>query len=107
MVTATDLAWGHLHDAALVGIDVDWDSGEVTVRLRVPHHERARITARAARLLECPREQPWGPSASVNEVRRIAHGAEPTSRLEIEMQSGDMIVIVAAIFELADDQATA
>jgi hypothetical protein len=37
--------------------------------------------------LVLPREHPWGPSASINEVR------DKPESCEIEMQSGDVIVI--------------
>jgi hypothetical protein len=82
-----------LHDATLVGITLDWAAGHLTVALRTATGPAA-IRASGVSGVEVPRHQPWGPSASVNEVRL---GDE---RLEIAMQSGDQIVIEAQELEL-------
>jgi hypothetical protein len=99
----TDLSWELLHDATLVGIEMAWDSGDVVVHLRTglspfPH---VQIKGISVRRIECPRNHPWGPSVSVNTVRgpsRTTDGA--ANRIEIEMQSGDTLIVEATAFEL-------
>jgi len=49
--------------------------------------------------LHVPQVKDWGPSVSVNNVRGPLNGAAGRKRLEIEMQSGDVIVIEAAAFD--------
>lgn len=86
--------WPSLHDATLMAILFDWGSGEVRVRLLLSDEsaQEAEIVVRACRMLRCPRKESWGPSVSINEVRWLLseqHGP----RLEIEVQSGDVIEI--------------
>ena len=64
--------------------------------------EMCLITGRATTMLTCPREQSWGESASINEVRGPVGDGE-NKRLEIEMQSGDVIVAIASEFVLGPD----
>jgi len=99
-----ELSWERLHDATLVGLECSWESGDVTLRLRtgLPATPRVDIRGLAGRLLLCPRRHPWGPSISVNEVRKPTRSSDNTGwRLEIEMQSGDTIVVEAGEFQLA------
>jgi hypothetical protein len=85
-----------LHDATLEIVSLDWRGGVAEVRLK---SASAVVVLRASAVtrLSCPRLHPWGPSSSVNEVRssRIARGRYA---LEIEMQSGDVILIEAGSF---------
>lgn len=58
------------------------------------------ITAAGTTELVCPRRHPWGASVSINEVR----GPEPHDggvRLEIEMQSGDVLALAAQMITCA------
>ncbi len=98
------LAWDRLHDAVLVELRSSWESGDVIIRLRTGLSSApvASVVGVSARRVEWSRTQPWGPSASVNAVR----GPSPTSdreasRLEIELQSGDTLVLEAKELELA------
>lgn len=83
-----------LHDATLEAVAVDWSLGEAIFTFR-QYREGApgvsRLVVSELTTLHLPREHPWGDSVSVNEVT-------PTNRdsgieLEIEMQSGDKIVV--------------
>jgi hypothetical protein len=90
----------NLHDATLLDVVLTWGkTAGVEVRFRDCGPRIVRLRARNARLLSCPHENPWGPSVSVNEIR----GPEPrdgdTQRVEIEVQSGDTIVIESQDFE--------
>ena len=84
-----------LHDATLLDLEVDWVQARVVVFVRL-HQRRARFTLENVSHIECPRAEPWGPSASINAARATAGG------LEIEMQSGDTIRIVGELRDVAD-----
>ncbi len=87
-----------LHDATLERLSLDWASGRAEVLLRTA---TGNVILRASGVtnLVCPRLHPWGPSSSVNEARGLRAG-EGDSVLEIEMQSGDVIVIEATSFAI-------
>jgi hypothetical protein len=98
-----ELSWGQLHDATLVRLECRWEDGCTTVHLRtgVSSFPEAQIVANGARRIECPRLHPWGASVSINEVRGpVTLPDEQGSRLEIEMQTGDVIVLEAEAFRL-------
>jgi hypothetical protein len=80
-----------LHDATLVGFEVDWATGELRCRFDVWIGELTAISLRAQNLrnLKCPRLFPWGESVSVN--RATTRRSENQIVLLIEMQSGDLI----------------
>lgn len=99
----SELTWNQLHDATLVRIEFHWERGDVVVHVRTgqPSISNVHIVAQSGRHVDCPRLHPWGPSVSINEVR----GPTPildgkAHRLELEMQSGDVIAIEAAEFRL-------
>lgn len=91
------------HDATLKNATLDWESGTTTMRFVLcgqPARE-ATITMRETADLKCTRQFPWGKSVSVNrlDVQKLDSG----DRLEIEMQSGDKIVITGKeVLEKAD-----
>jgi 6-phosphogluconolactonase (cycloisomerase 2 family) len=94
VVTAhIDAQLERLHDAVLVGIEIRWADGIATVTLRVPAGVE-RIVIEQMTLARCPRSFDWGRSASVN-TARIEEGSQGL-HLEIEMQSGDVLVFDAA-----------
>ncbi len=94
--TWTDL----LHDGTLIGLRFDWDQGRAALIVRTASSPNVKIVASGVRSVTIPRREPWGPSASINEVRRPAAGSGDVPRLEVEMQSGDVIVIEASAFHL-------
>lgn len=99
-----ELTWERLHDATLVGLESSWESGEIIVKLKtgLASAPTAELKGFSGRLVQWPRKHPWGPSVSINEVRGPTLAQEDnTLRLEIEMQSGDTIVLEAAEFQLA------
>jgi hypothetical protein len=80
-----------LHDAVLLGIELLWAEGTVTVGVKATSGPKRIVVQQVTRLV-CPREYPWGRSVCINEVRfRTPSGAR--LQLEIEMQSGDVIEI--------------
>ncbi|WNZ59714.1 hypothetical protein QEG98_27220 [Myxococcus sp. MxC21-1] len=99
-----NIKWDRLHDATLVSVTTEWASGETHVRVRLSEEAArgAEIHVTGATLLRCPREQPWGPSVSINEVRLLAQ-QNGLQRLEIEVQSGDVIEIEGDTVDLNVD----
>ena len=87
-----DLSTMSLHDATLLGLHFEWASGTCRIDLHgaPSHSEPFSITIAGVTRLEIPAEFPWGPSVSVNEFRALKGGG-----VEIEMQSGDTIRVVA------------
>lgn len=75
-----------LHDATLKGVEFDWDSGEVVLRVRTQEGDTTFVFQDVVSL-EVPRRNPWGQSVSINGVTNSAE------LCEIEMQSGDTILI--------------
>lgn len=75
-----------LHDATLEHVTVDWNTGEVVLEVKT---QEGSQTFKFEEIvgLELPRKHPWGPSVSINEIR------DTPESCEIEMQSGDRIVI--------------
>lgn len=88
-----------LHDATLKSIVICWESGEVVLSLAMggPAWDRPRIVATGTVSFTCTREEPWGHSVSVNSatIVPIETSCGTKQRVRIEMQSGDLIEIVA------------
>jgi hypothetical protein len=90
-----------LHDALLKNVAMDWTGGNVIIDALVfrPGRDRAAepctLIWSGVRRLIVNRELPWGPSNFINSAK-----FEAPSTYEIEMQSGDHIVIEATAFAL-------
>lgn len=67
----------------------------IGLRLGAPWARFWRIEASGVTHLLCPRAHPWGPSVSINEARWRADSASGRQTLELEIQSGDTIVLEA------------
>jgi hypothetical protein len=89
-----------MHDWILVGIDLDWVEGSACLRFRAASVDRAIIAIGLTEFF-APRRQEWGPSAHVMNSKRSGRG-ERDERLEIQMQSGDVIVIAAAKIQMPE-----
>lgn len=89
-----------LHDAMLIRVCVEWGSGVcVLVARRSPEKGgEVAIEVTGMRRLECPHHLPWGPSLSINTARCTTNGTEVL--LEVELQSGDVILIEGAAIRL-------
>jgi len=92
-----------LHDATLLRVEVLWgETAEASFTFRAGGSRVVTLRVGGMTSLACPHANPWGPSVSVNEVRgpeRVDGGSE---RLEIEMQSGDTIVVDGRAWEWSD-----
>jgi hypothetical protein len=90
----------NLHDATLLGLSLTWGKQPaLTVRFRTSGLLIVTLTAQRVKLLHCPQVAPWGPSVSVNDVRGPRDAGNGFQRFEIEVQSGDVIVVEAQRFE--------
>ncbi len=92
-----------MHDWTLVSVSVDWKAGAVVLALDGPL-KASTLVARGVRDFHMPRRFEWGPSVSVNETNGPSAVADGLYRLAIEMQSGDIIEIVAEGFDFPDPQ---
>ena len=87
-----------MHDWTLKTVTVDWSAGSVTIELQTAGMPKV-LRAYEVAELRVPRRQAWGPSVSVNECDGpTAH--DGLSRVSIEMQTGDVIELIAARFAM-------
>jgi len=84
-------------------ITVDWESGTVRIRLSW-ESEQHDLVATGLRNLKLPHEFPWGPSNWINKLIGLEEIYGGQLRLGIEVQSGDVIEIVAEKFNLPPDR---
>lgn len=92
-----NIEWGQLHDATLKTITVSWQDSLVRLEFITsdgPNHV-VSIAAIGVSKVIIPHEKPWGDSVSVNEIRLLQSPTKEGIQLEIEMQSGDTILIEA------------
>ena len=87
-----------MHDWTLKRIEFDWKQASVTMGLEDTTFASRNLVAEGVQELQVPRTNDWGPSVSVNEVLTIDSLPSGLQRLRIEMQSGDVIQIVAVRF---------
>lgn len=92
-----------MHDWTLTLITIDWISGSGYLRIRGNERER-EIRFQGIRRLVVPREFPWGHSLSINTVDGPIE-LQGKLQLKIEMQSGDVIEIIADSFDVPSTDA--
>ncbi len=91
-----------LHDSIVKDILIDRKEEFVVIRITTaelyfPETEGVSIIAEKVSSFTCPMKNPWGRSCSINEV------VKKGNRLEIEMQSGDTIMVEAESFKLVKE----
>jgi hypothetical protein len=87
-----------MHDWTLNKVDFEWKLARVVLELKDSASEIRTLVADGVAELYVPRKNEWGPSVSVNEVFEIEELSSGLKQLKIEMQSGDVIQIVASQF---------
>jgi cobaltochelatase CobT len=90
-----------MHDWTLVSVDLDWAAGLVRLGLRAASLER-QIVAHDLIEFSAPRRQEWGPSRFIYSSKGPTSVQAGSERLEIQMQSGDVIVIVARKIQMPE-----
>jgi hypothetical protein len=81
----------NLHDATLVAVRVNWADGTCIVEVDHWTLGICLLTFSLISHLTLPRKQDWGRSVSINSFSMPSSG-----RYEIEVQSGDVIIIEAS-----------
>jgi hypothetical protein len=89
-----------MHDWTLKMINYEWHSARVSLELEDLTSSSKVIVAEGVRDLHVPHTNEWGQSVSVNEVSEVELLQSGLRRLRIEMQSGDVIQIVALQFTI-------
>ena len=84
-----------MHDWTFSSLSVDWKTGDASLVFLNPESQPAPVVIRGISLLNLPRKREWGMSVSVNSVSGPVALADGNVRIEIEMQSGDLIEIIA------------
>lgn len=93
-----------LHDAVLREVVVDWKNRACRIHVAA-FLDRAKVavpctlTWTAVREVRIPMLSPWGPSVSINSQSRAG-----ASRFQIEVQSGDVIMIEAESGRFESDE---
>jgi len=90
-----DPRYSHLHDGTFLSLAFDWKKSDCTVSIKL-HTGLVTLTWRAVTHLSITKEQPWGPSVSVNSLKQLAEHS-----WVMEIQSGDELRIDARILELS------
>ena len=89
-----------LHDAILKHIKIDWEQGVLSLELELHESIRQELAPELSLVfygfkeMRCPRNFPWAPSDSVNGVE-VQLYQDNFKKCNIEMQSGDVISIIA------------
>jgi hypothetical protein len=96
---AKDLGFRTMHDWTLISLHVEWKSGELRIELKSNGGSHI-LAARGLQKLQLSRDFSWGPSVSINRVDGPTKLANGTVQLTLEIQSGDLIEIVAAAIEV-------
>jgi hypothetical protein len=79
-----------LHDATLKAVRIAWAEGRCVLELSSSKAPSCELIFTGVSELHVPRHYPWGPSVSVNAVRRVKDHT-----FEVEVQSGDILRIEA------------
>jgi len=84
-----------LHDASLLAVHVVWADGRCVLQLETGDRGEVALVFSGVTEANLPRNQPWGPSTLINAMRKLGHDA-----FEVELQSGDVLRMHAAAWEL-------
>jgi hypothetical protein len=79
-----------VHDAVLAAIYISWEAGRCDLRIHPVGTTSHLLVFEGFTALEFPKQEPWGPSSSINAVREPKQG-----QFEIELQSGDVLRVLA------------
>jgi hypothetical protein len=88
-----------MHDWTLRSVILEWKEARVTLLLE-SHAGDEAVVATGVADLHVPRIEEWGPSVSVNHATGPLATEDGLQCLEIEMQSGDVIRIVASSLQM-------
>jgi len=89
-----------MHDWTLVDILVRWKEATAVVSLVDGSSAVREIRCAGVNKVSVSRDLPWGPSNSVLEFKGPRSSGGQGMQIVIEMQSGDLVEIVAQSFDL-------
>ena len=92
-----------MHDWTLLSVQVDWETGRAELIFSCYLRDAVSLVVEGLVDLHLPRRHDWGPSVSINTVKGPSATDGGLQALEIEMQSGDYIRIVAASFRMPSE----
>lgn len=93
-----------MHDWIFEAIFVDWKQSRVQLCFENIDGQKVTILVEGMVDVHVPQKRPWGPSICVNSVAGPLDAGNGLRTLQIEMQSGDIISIVAQIFNMPAQQ---
>lgn len=85
-----------MRDWTLLSIHLDWAAAEATLLLLDRTSAQRRLVARGLTFFHLEREEPWGPSNSIDEMTQMAGASGQPLALSMKMPSGDWIRLGAA-----------
>jgi hypothetical protein len=88
-----------MHDWILKSISIDWGDNRVVFLVSWNHREK-RIVAEGFSNLNVPHREEWGRSVSINRLSGPSRAQNGKQSIEIEMQSGDTISVIANSIEV-------
>lgn len=88
-----------LHDSKLRSLSLDWKRGWARLQICAWNDVSVQISARKVAAVNAPRHEPWGPSDFI--LSAYFSEAEGRSGLTIEMQSGDVVQLLAGDIDVA------
>lgn len=83
-----------MHDWIVLSVNLDWKSARAVIKFRSDKGEES-LVADGVVVLNVTQRNVWGPSVSVNGLVGPHETEDGKTKTEIEMQSGDRIVVVA------------
>jgi hypothetical protein len=88
-----------MHDWVLLSVLFEWEAGRLTISFD-RYEGKETLVANSVVELQVPQLNEWGPSICVNRVNGPIVIDKGLHSLEIEMQSGDVVRIVAQSFQM-------
>jgi len=92
-----------MHDWMLIEISLNWEAASVSVVFENQMSLVRTVTATEVVELYVPRKNEWGPSRCVNAIAFDSRPSQQYHSLSIEMQSGDVIRLVAKDINIPTD----
>ena len=97
-MTATALP--DMHDWTLLSVDFDWAHAVAESRFSPVGGGERTLRVSGVIDLHIPKHKFWGPSVSINRAEWELGRGNAVQTVRIEMQSGDVITVDAAAFDL-------
>ena len=94
-----------MHDWTLISVTLDWKTGSATLQFCNQQSKPLALIIDEAVDIHIPKLNSWGPSVSVNEVIGPVACENGNQKIQFELQSGDVITVIAKAIHLPSWQA--